>query len=139
MNWSDKLTQQEVLNDLVTLYAAGEASPATRALVEEYLREHPETAARVNAPVVSAQPAPAADAGLRVLSHARRLILWRMGLLGFAITTMLVPFSFRFDGNSIRPLFWDNKKFVIVSECASAVAWIALGEITRRLRRTGLT
>ena len=38
---------REVILDLLPLYLAGEASPATRALVEEYLKQDSELAQRV--------------------------------------------------------------------------------------------
>ena len=38
---------REVILDLIPLYLAGDASPATRALIDEYLRQDPELAERV--------------------------------------------------------------------------------------------
>ena len=37
----------DVITDLLPLYLAGEASPGTRQLLEDYLREHPEFASTV--------------------------------------------------------------------------------------------
>ena len=38
---------REVILDLLPVYLAGEASPATRAFVEEYLKQDPELAQRI--------------------------------------------------------------------------------------------
>ena len=38
---------RDVVTDLLPLYLAGEASAGTRALLEQYLREHPEFAAEI--------------------------------------------------------------------------------------------
>jgi len=38
---------REVILDLLPVYLAGEASPATRALIEEYMEQDPELAQRI--------------------------------------------------------------------------------------------
>jgi hypothetical protein len=38
---------REVILDLLPVYLAGEASPATRALIEEYMEQDPELAQRL--------------------------------------------------------------------------------------------
>ena len=60
---------REVVVDLLPLYVSGEASPATRALVEAWLRDDPELAreaqALAAAPVPVGGPAPFPDHELR--------------------------------------------------------------------------
>lgn len=75
----------DVMKDLITLHQAGEASPGTAQLVEQYLREHPEVAAQMQSPL--AIPAPSAaskDDCPRAMRSTQRLIVWRMGVMGFA-------------------------------------------------------
>lgn len=129
----------DVMKDLITLHQAGEASPGTARLVEQYLREHPDLAGRLAEPLAVAAPATASkDECLRAMRSTQRLIVWRMGVLGFALVTLLVPFTFRFDSTGIHPLFFDNKKFVIGAEVASAMAWGVFVYLSERLRRAGL-
>ena len=83
---------REVILDLLPVYLAGEASPATRALVEEYMEQDQELAQRV-APSMGGQPgkdhALRASPGSRVTispSHARllgwqRVALWIWNIL----------------------------------------------------------
>jgi|GEM_PF-6483544 len=121
-----------VLDDLLALYATGEASPATRKLVEEELRERPELARKLTTPERLAVPKPAADSDqcLRTLQSTRRLSLVRLFLLGFGLTTLLVP---------LHPYFWGPDKrqrtFVVVAECASAMAWSGFAVVSRKIRR----
>jgi anti-sigma factor RsiW len=90
---------REVVLDLLPLYVAGEASPASRALVEEYLQGDAELAARVKAWVAEGlEPAAAGAAGaaavtgpppeleLRTLARTRRLLALQRWLFGFAIS-----------------------------------------------------
>lgn len=129
----------DVIKDLITLHQAGEASPGTVQLIEQYLREHPELSAQMRSPL--AIPAPAAaskDECLRAMRSTQRLIVWRLGVLGFALTTMLVPFTFWFDSSGIHPVFFDNSKFMIIAEGVSAMAWGVFVYLSERLRRAGL-
>jgi hypothetical protein len=129
----------DVMKDLVTLHQAGEASPGTARLVEQYLREHPDLAARLATPLPVPAPAAASkDACLQAMRSTQRLIVWRMGVMGFALVTMLVPFTFWFDSTGVHPVFFDNKKFMIVAEGVSAMAWGVFVYLSERLRRAGL-
>jgi hypothetical protein len=86
---SMKVTR-EVIADLLPLYAAGEASPATCALVEEYLRQDEEMRRQFNLGSVeslaaSAGPALPPDLAMKSLRRARGLLLWQRRLYGWAI------------------------------------------------------
>ncbi len=120
----------DVMNDLVTLYSAGEASAATRALVEEHLREHPDQAASLKPTALKVRTTPVPqDACMKALNRARKLTLLRLGVLGFAITTLVVP---------MHPFFWENKTFVIVAEGFSAFAFGIFVYLSERIRKIGL-
>lgn len=120
----------EVWEDLLTLYAAGEASPATREMVEEEMRRNPALAARLKevGPVVE-EDKPAPDVCLRSLRAIKRYHLLRLGLMGFGIPTLLVP---------LHPYFWHNKPFVIAAEFASGAAWLGFAYLSWRIQRAGL-
>jgi hypothetical protein len=120
----------DVLDDLITLYAAGEASPGTRALVEEELKQNPALAERIQMPMPSTPPAVASpDACLKSWNRVKRFQLLRMFVMGFGLVTLIVP---------LHPFFWDNKTFVAVSEGISAMAWGLFTYYTAKIRRAGL-
>src|SRR4051794_34722525 len=67
---------REVILDLLPLYLAGEASPASRQLVEEFVSEDPRLAELVQRGELTftsqlGMPAPAASLELRALARAR--------------------------------------------------------------------
>ncbi len=70
---------KEVILDLLAVYLAGEASPATRAWLEQYLAEDPELADRVRRQGLesfnhSSQPPVRPELELRTLKRTRRLM-----------------------------------------------------------------
>jgi anti-sigma factor RsiW len=107
---------REVILDLLPLYVGGEASPATRELVEEYLKGDPELAQRVRemrAGAMSGLPAPAPrpEIGMQSLRRTRRVLAWQRWLLGFGISFTAVGLATRFDshgaqGTPARPLIF---------------------------------
>src|SRR5713226_6725792 len=92
---------QEVILDLLPVYLSGEASPATRTLVEEYLKENEEFASRIRlqcaenfaAALPSSLPP---DLELRVLRRTRALLGFQRWLFGFAIAFTALAFSSEF-------------------------------------------
>ena len=86
----------DVISDLLPLYLAGEASAGTRALLEEYLREHPAFAkelreqverstALLTVPTVNA--APTSDHEKTTLERVRRFNRYRSYVLGLVART----------------------------------------------------
>ena len=81
---------REIILDLLPLYLSGEASPATRSLVEEYMKQDPELAQRIRLQWTEniAKVAPSAlppDLELRSLSRTRRLLgLQRCSASGYS-------------------------------------------------------
>jgi len=91
---------KDVITDLLPLYLAGEASPGTRSLLEEYMREHPEFAATVReAAARSAALLDVADAHVppdhekATLERVRRFNQRRRVLLGLAMGFTLSAFA----------------------------------------------
>ncbi len=96
---------RDVIVDLLPVYLMGEASPATRALVEDWLGRDPELAERVRThaadvvpPGVGATPPPPADIEMRSVARTREVLTrmrWLFALgctfaslgLGVEITT----------------------------------------------------
>jgi hypothetical protein len=94
---------KEIILDLLPLFLAGEASPATRVLVEEYLAQDPELAQRVRRPPVddfshaeslSVPP----ELELRTLRRTQRriaLLRWVFGWgLVFSLCALALQISF---------------------------------------------
>jgi hypothetical protein len=102
-----KITQEVVL-DLLPVYLAGEASPDTRILVEDYMKQDEELARRVRLQFAEnfskvAPTALAPDLELRSLRRTRKLIGWQRRLTGFGagFATMGLSCQFSFSGGRI--------------------------------------
>lgn len=96
---------RDVIQDLIPVYLEGEASPATRALVEDWLGRDPELAARVragaDAGLPGPAPAPPPDLELRAVARTRSVLV-RMRWL-FAL-----GWVFTAAGSSMRLTFADG-------------------------------
>lgn len=133
----------DVITDLLPLYLAGEASPGTRLLLEEYLREHPEFAATVRAAAdrsaallhAAGTSAPLPDHEKATLERVRRFNHRRTVLLALAIGMLLTTFAFSFDGDGIRWfMLRDNPVqalLFLVTGFACSLVYLRMG---RRLR-----
>jgi anti-sigma factor RsiW len=133
----------DVLNDLLTLYLAGEASADTRALIEERARLEPAFAATLTAAreldrtaaraieLPGVLGAPPADVELRALWLTRNAIFFRTLFIVCAIIFTSVPLFFLAPGRlhpSIVRGFW----------LLSALAWVACWTTHRQVRKAGL-
>lgn len=110
---------RDVILDLLPVYLAGEGSPATRELVEAFLRDDPELAQRVrlqwkeNFERVAPSSLPP-DLELKSLSRTRALLGWQRWCFGFAIAFTAIAFStrIRFDDHGwpteVRLLILDS-------------------------------
>lgn len=89
---------KNIINDLIPLYLANECSPDTRALVDDYLRSHPEQAADLRRIMSTGMPRTApvvpATGEVQALKETRRRLRRRSWLMGVAIFFSLAPFSF---------------------------------------------
>ena len=133
----------DVLNDLLTLYLAGEASADTRALIEERARREPAFAAKLTAAreldrtaaraieLPGVPGTPPGDVELRDLLTTRYAIFARTLFLACAIIFTTVPLFFLAPGRlhpSIVRGFW----------MLAAIAWFGCWTTRRRVRIAGL-
>ena len=135
---------REIVKDLLPLYASGEASPDSRALVESFLRADPELARLADAlrvgelPPLPEAPMPP-DAGRAALERTKGLLRRRTWFLALALFFTGLPLSFVFDGTGLRFLLLRDAPVLGSASLAVAAAlWIGYGATTRRLRVTGL-
>ncbi len=134
---------------MLAVYLSGEASPATRALVEDHLARDPELARLVrDAESEEGQLSRAGreiavppSAGKAALETTRCLLRQRSWLMALAIAVTLLPFSFAGGTEGVRFLFLfltSSPRLVSVLFAVAAGLWIALWRVSRRLRVTGL-
>jgi anti-sigma factor RsiW len=137
-----KITR-DVIQDLLPAYAAGEASADTVALVEEFLRQHPDMARAAESlrtnPFAGTDRMPAPDREKEALDMTRRLLRWRGILLGLAVFLTLFPFSFGFHNQRIVWRLLDMPPQIALLVCLAAMAcWGGFIYVRRRLQGTGL-
>lgn len=126
-----------VVRDLLALYLAGEAHPDTRALVEEWLRTHPELARQVEQARRSDLPAVAAAASpptaeKRTLDRVRRRWRARSIVLGAAIYFSTLPLTVTFNSSGFQGLLIDNWPQRIVLLIIGAALWVVYVAMPRR-------
>jgi hypothetical protein len=127
-----------IIEDLLPLYAAGEASEDTRRLVEEYLAAHPEAAPEPERPTPPLPPPPGLE--MKALQRTSRTLAQKSWLLAVSMLLTAAPLSFSFDRHGpafvlYRDLPWPAA-FLFA---AAAVCWVRFFLICRRLQATGLT
>jgi anti-sigma factor RsiW len=132
-----------VMNDLLTVYLAGEASPETKALVEAHARANPPFASRLKAAgtltLPDLAPAPARDQELRALNETRQFILLRTIFIAGAILFTLLPLVFKFGSGGVQFLILGREPGLMWSFWSVAVAsWVAFAIMNRRVRSAGL-
>jgi hypothetical protein len=120
-----------VVVDLWPLYASGEASAETRALVEEFLRGDPELARQLRQePVLPAASSLPPDHEVRALASTRKRLRGLPGLLFAAMMLSMMAF-----GRIVADTSWDvsPRSFIVVASMAAA-CWIAYGVSLWRMR-----
>jgi len=137
-----KITR-EIVEDLLPLYVAGEASADTRAAVEEWLRDDPELARLAQAMGVDTAPGPTApaapDSGRTALATTKTLLRRRTWLFAWALFFTGLPLSFVFGSEGLRFLMLRDAPVAAAGSLAvAAVLWILFARVARRLRVTGL-
>jgi hypothetical protein len=137
---------REVILDLLPLYLSGEASPATRTLVEDYMKQDPELAQRIrlqwaeNFAKVAPSPLPP-DLELRSLSRTRRLLGVQRWLFGFGIffIALLLSHEFSFMDGHLKEFHFLLRDYPIefgICLTLGLICWIAYFSIVRHLRTT---
>jgi hypothetical protein len=139
---------REVILDLLPLYLAGDVSPATRALVEEYLKQDPELAQRLRVQWAEGLER-AAPSGLppqleiKSLNRTRRLLKIQRRLFGFALAFAAFGLSIEFSTRNghfheFHFLVRDYPEIFGVYLGLSLVCWIAYFFVKNRIRTAGL-
>ena len=120
---------KDIINDLIPIYAANECSADTRALVEEYLRQHPREGAELrrimNTPIPKNTPSALELDEMKALRLARRRVRNRAWLIGLAIFFSLAPFSVIKGPDRAGWLFIDSPKSALAYGCVGIAFWIA--------------
>ena len=132
----------EVILDLLPVYLAGEASPATRAWLEERLAQDPELAERVRRQRAESfdqvlPPLPP-ELELRALQRTRRmmtLLRWLFGL-GMAFSAVALALELSFRPFKLRLLLLDYPAQLGPCLAAGAACWTAYFVFRRRLRNS---
>jgi len=135
---------REVILDLLPVYLAGEASPATRALVEEYMEQDKELAQRIREQGADklgkiALAALPPDIELRSLRRTRALLGWQRWLfaLGITFTALSLSSEISFHGGHIQEFHFLMRDYPAQFGSFAALAivcWIGYYFIRRRLR-----
>jgi anti-sigma factor RsiW len=138
---------REVILDLVPLYLAGEASPATRAMVEDFLKEDPELDKRVRSEwavgigraVPSALPP---EIELKSLRRTRAVLALQRWLFGLGIFFVMAAFSvtLTFDGTRLiraRMVMGDYPGVCALSFAVGVVLFTVYYTLRRRMQNDG--
>ncbi len=133
---------RHVIEDLIPVYLAGDASGDTKRLVEEFLAGDPEVARQVeeqrraySLPPVQAELTPGAAVEVRALEKTKAHLRKRSRLQAFAILFTGLPLAFVYQHGRVAWTMWRDAptEALIFLLCALGcwVAWFAGG---RRLR-----
>ena len=135
---------REVILDLLPSYLSGEASPATRTLVEDYMKQDAELAQRVRLLLADnlarvAPPVLSPELELRSLRRTRSLLGWQRWLFGLGIffSAMLLSNEFSCEGGRFKEfhfLLRDYPTEFGICAVLGLACWIAYFSIRRRLR-----
>jgi predicted anti-sigma-YlaC factor YlaD len=131
---------KEVIQDLLPVYLAGEASPATRAWIEQQLVQDLELAGQLRQQmaenIVSAPPPlPPPELELIALRRTRRmmtLLRWLFGL-GMAFTAIALALEITFRPFTLRLLLLDNPAQLGPCLAVGVACWVAYFLLRSRL------
>jgi hypothetical protein len=130
-----------IMDDLLTVYLAGEASPETRRLIEEYAESHPEFTAKLRGSAAFSLPTSSVtpDGHLKALKQARQFVTLRSLFLGAGIFFSLVPFTAVFrKGELVFFLMRDVPPVAVSAASLAAASWIACYVMHRGIKKAGL-
>ena len=135
---------REVILDLLPVYLAGESSPATCTLVEDYLKQDQELAQRIRlqwadnfAKVLPSTLPPELE--LKSLRRTRSLLVWQRWLFGFGIFFLAVALSNQtsFEGTHFKEFHFLLRDYPVafgICLTLGLACWITYFSIRRRLR-----
>lgn len=128
-----------VVEDLYPLYAAGEASADSRALVEEYWARNPGAAAAMNAPVRLPSIEPPPDLESHALKRTARLLDERSLMGAAALTLSYAPVALGFvEQGRLHLLYQDFPRFSVFLYAAAIALWVRFFFACRRVQVAGL-
>jgi len=135
---------REVILDLLPVYLSGEASPATRTIVEEHMKHDVELAERVRVLLADnlakvAPPVLPPELELRSFRRTQRLLGWQRWLFGLGIffSATLLSNENSFEGGHFKEfhfLLRDYPTEFGICVVLGLACWIAYFSIRRRLR-----
>jgi predicted anti-sigma-YlaC factor YlaD len=135
---------REVILDLLPVYLSGEASSATRTLVEEYIKQDAELAQQIRLQWADsfAKAVPSAlppDLELRALRRTRSLLIWQRWLFGLGIFFSATSLSnqFSFEGGHLKDFHFLVRDYPAefgICLLLGLACWIAYFSIRHRLR-----
>jgi hypothetical protein len=134
----------EVMDDRLTVYLAGEASAATRALIESHARQNPAFASKLEAVGTLSLGGElprerSRDLELRALAETRRFILLRTIFLACGVLFTLLPLVFTFDERGVEFLILGRQPGLVWAFWSISVAsWTACYVMNRQIRPSGL-
>jgi anti-sigma factor RsiW len=128
-----KITR-DVISDLWPVYASGEATEDTRALVESFLADHPECVAEFERPVALPVPdaAIAPDAEARALVRTKELMRGGRWLHGVRLVALVLTVL------ALVRFYADTLEIFLVRLAIAAVAWALFAVLVLRERRRAL-
>lgn len=132
---------RDVVKDLLALYLAGDASPDTRAVVEDWLRTDADLARQVaEARRADLPPVPRPDPSAEKLAlmRTRSRLRWRAITLGAAIYFTTLPLTVVFSRQGFRGLLIQDWWERVVLLAVAAGLWATWFALKRRVSRTGL-
>jgi hypothetical protein len=131
---------EDIIIDLMPLYFAGEASAASRDMVEAYFAAHPQFEKAMRAAQDSSVPVPANPStynGTVAFKRIRSQLRWRGVLIAIGIFCSISPFTFIYEHDHLRYFMWrDSPGTALGYACVAAIAWIAMFVLKRRSSTT---
>jgi anti-sigma factor RsiW len=132
---------RDIIEDLLTVYLAGEASSDTRALIEDRLRTDPDLARRVEQARRSdlpAVPPPPPTSEKRALDRTRRYLRWRVILVSSAIYFSTLPLNVTFSSRGFEGLLLKSWPERVVALSLAMLLWALYWRMSRRMRVPGV-
>jgi hypothetical protein len=128
-----------IIDDLYPLYAAGEASPESRALIEQYLAENPGAAASLRAPMTLPPIEPPPDLEARALKRTSGLLEEKSLVGAAALTLSYLPSTALFVRQGELHLLCQDYPWVAMLIYTAAIGlWVRFFFVCRRVQAAGL-
>jgi anti-sigma factor RsiW len=125
---------RDVISDLWPVYASGEATEDTRALVESFLADNPGCAAEFEAPVAlpAADAALAPDAEARALVRTKELMRGGRWLHGVRLVAVVLTVL------ALVRFYADTLEIFLVRLGVATIAWALFAVLVLRERRRAM-